>query len=527
MGEESVLTRRRRARAAALAPPTDAPRPALLLGSVAVIATCGLLYELIAGTLASYLLGDSVTQFSTVIGVYLFSMGVGSWLSRYLGGPLLRWFIRLEILVGLVGGASAPLLFGLFAHVGSFRVLLYGLVGLLGALVGLEIPLLLRILQGRLAFKELVARVFTFDYVGSLLAAVIFPLVLVPRLGLVRTALLFGALNVVVAGVSLLSFDETKPYRKRYLATIIGSLLALGAGVIMAERIQRYAEGEVFQDTVIYAQSTPYQRLVLTGNHRGELRLFLNGNLQFSSADEYRYHEALVHPALQDRPQAHDVLVLGGGDGLAVREILKYPQVQRIRLIDLDPAMTKLFRSNQLLRELNHNSLHSPKLEIRNADAYAWLRQDTARYDVVFVDFPDPGNYSIGKLYTTAFYQTLRQRLRPGGLVVVQATSPYVARHAYWCVVHTLAASGFSPVPYHAYVPSFGEWGYVLAQAQPGTWRPTGGALPAGLRYATPHVISQMRSFPPDMSEVPTDVNQLNNQALVRYFEEEWGPYGQ
>jgi spermidine synthase len=406
-------------------------------------------------------------------------------------------------------------------------VLLYGLVGLLGTLVGLEIPLLLRILQGRLAFKELVARVFTFDYVGSLLAAVIFPLVLVPRLGLVRTALLFGALNVVVAGVSLLSFDETKPYRRRYLAFITLALLALGAGVVGAERIQRYAEGEVFQDTVIYAQSTPYQRLVLTGNHRGELRLFLNGNLQFSSSDEYRYHEALVHPALQDRPRASRVLVLGGGDGLAVREILKYPQVQHIRLIDLDPAMTKLFRSNQLLRELNHNSLHSPKLEIHNADAYAWLRQDTARYDVVFVDFPDPGNYSIGKLYSTAFYTTLRQRLRPGGLVVVQATSPYVARQAYWCVVHTLSASGFSPVPYHAYVPSFGEWGYVLAQAQPGTWRPAGGGLPAGLRFATPQTIGQMRAFPPDMREVPTEVNQLNNQALVRYFEEEWGPYGQ
>jgi spermidine synthase len=356
---------------------------------------------------------------------------------------------------------------------------------------------------------------------------VIFPLVLVPRLGLVRTALLFGALNVVVAGVSLLSFDETRPYRRRYLAAIGLALLALGAGVVGAERIQRYAEGEVFQDTVIYAQSTPYQRLVLTGNHRGELRLFLNGNLQFSSADEYRYHEALVHPALQDRPRASRILVLGGGDGLAVREILKYPQVQHIRLIDLDPAMTKLFRSNQLLRELNHNSLHSPKLEIHNADAYAWLRQDTARYDVVFVDFPDPGNYSIGKLYSTAFYQTLRQRVRPGGLVVVQATSPYVARRAYWCVVHTLGASGFTTVPYHAYVPSFGEWGYVLAQAQPGSWRPDGGPLPAKLRYLTPTVISQLRSFPPDMAEIPTEVNQLNNQALVRYFEEEWGPYGQ
>src|SRR5689334_11448488 len=143
----------------------------LLLASVFAIATCGLIYELIAGTLASYLLGDSVTQFSTIIGAYLFSMGIGSWLSRYLGGPLLKWFIRLEILVGLVGGFSAPLLFVLFEYVTSFRLMLYGLVGLTGILVGLEIPLLMRILENRYEFKDLVSRVFTVDYIGALLAS--------------------------------------------------------------------------------------------------------------------------------------------------------------------------------------------------------------------------------------------------------------------------------------------------------------------------------------------------------------------
>lgn len=506
----------------AAAPPSDY-RPALLLGSVFVIATCGLIYELIAGTLASYLLGDSVLQFSTIIGAYLFAMGIGSWLSRYLGGSLLRWFIQLEILVGLVGGFSAPLLFLLFEHVSSFRLILYALVGLTGILVGLEIPLLMRILENRFEFKDLVSRVFTFDYIGALLASLVFPLVLVPQLGLIRTSLLCGALNVVVAGVALYRFPETRPFRRSLSGALGASLLALAVAFGYAERLQAYTEGLAFQDQVIYTKTTPYQRLVLTKNQR-ELRLFLNGNLQFSSADEYRYHEALVHPAMQALPRARRVLVLGGGDGLAVRELLKYPQLQHIDLVDLDAGMTHLFQHNQMLLELNQRALLNPKVRVTNADAYQWVRQDTSRYDGILVDFPDPGNYSIGKLYSVAFYRALEQRLAPGGWVVVQSTSPYVARRSFWCVAHTLEAAGFTTLPYHAYVPSFGEWGFVLA-GRNRHWRPDAGPLPPGLRYVTPATIRDMRFFPPDMSEVPTDVNQLNNQALVRYFEEDWGPY--
>ncbi|KUG08958.1 spermidine synthase [Solirubrum puertoriconensis] len=497
--------------------------PALLLGSVFVIATCGLIYELIAGTLASYLLGDSVTQFSTIIGAYLFSMGIGSWLSRFLDGQLLKWFIRLEIMVGLVGGISAPLLFVLFEYVSSFRLILYTLVGLTGILVGLEIPLLMRILENRFEFKDLVSRVFTFDYIGALLASLIFPLVLVPQLGLVRTSLFFGALNVAVAAVLLLRFEETRSFRRSFLGVVAASLLFLGAGFVYAERIQVYTETLAFQDQVIYSKSTPYQRIVLTKNSR-ELRLFLNGNLQFSSSDEYRYHEALVHPAMQALPRARRVLVLGGGDGLAVRELLRYPQLQQIHLVDLDPGMTELFRRNEMLVALNQRALLHPKVQVINGDAYQWVRQDTTRYDLLVVDFPDPSNYSIGKLYSTSFYQELHKLLAPGGLMVVQSTSPYVARRSFWCITHTLQASGFHTIPYHLYVPSFGEWGYVLA-GRNGHWRPDAGPLPKGLRYVTPQSIRQMLVFPPDMAELPTDINQLNNQALVRYFEEDWGPY--
>lgn len=495
-------------------------RQLLLLVSVFVIATCGLIYELVAGTLASYLLGDSVTQFSTIIGVYLFSMGIGSWLSKFIDSQLLQWFIRIEILVGLVGGCSAPLLFVLFEYAASFRLMLYTFVGLTGTLVGLEIPLLMRILENRLAFKELVSQVFTFDYIGALLASLIFPLVLVPYLGLIRTSIFFGLLNVGVAALLLYQFNETRPYRRQFLAIVVASALLLLTGFVFAEQIMSFTEGLTYPDKVVYAKSTPYQRIVLTRNHR-ELRLYLNGNLQFSSADEYRYHEALVHPAMQALPNARHVLVLGGGDGLAVRELLKYNDLQKIQLVDLDPGMTELFRQNTTLRQLNQDAFYNKRVQVINADAYTWVRNDTTRYDLIVVDFPDPSNYSIGKLYSTSFYRELTHLLTTNGLVVIQSTSPYIARKSFWCVNRTLQAVGFQTIPYHLYVPSFGEWGYVMALRNR-HWRPDG-PLPNGLKFITPQSIRQMLHFPPDMAQVTTEVNKLNNQVLVQYFEDEWG----
>ena len=491
---------------------------AALLVSVLLIAACGLVYELIAGTLASYLLGDSVLQFSTVIGCYLAAMGIGSWLSRHVRRGVAARFVLVELLVGLVGGFSSAVLFVAFAWTASFRLVLYLVVVAVGVLVGLEIPLLMRILRDRFDFKDVIAHVLTFDYLGALGASLLFPLVLVPHVGLVRSAVLFGLINAGVALWTTVILSNALPSKRFLRALAVGVILLLGAGWIWADRILELGESSLYADDVVLARNTPYQRIVLTA-WKDDLRLFLNSHLQFSSKDEYRYHEALVHPGLSAQPEARRVLVLGGGDGLAVREILKHPRVDHVTLVDLDPEMTRLFSTHPELTRLNHGAFADPRVHVVNADAFVWLQRTTDLFDFAVVDFPDPSRYSIGKLYTTAFYHALLRHLVPDGRFVVQSTSPMFARRSFWCVVTTVEASGVQAAPYHVYVPSFGEWGFVLGGRTP--YRAPD-ILPADLRFLTAAGLPQLFTFPPDMARVPVDPNRLNTQALVRYYEQDW-----
>src|SRR5258706_9009401 len=344
----------------------------ILFLSVFLIAACGLVYELIAGTLASYVLGDSVLQFSTVIGAYLFSMGIGSFFSRFIDRGLVARFVAVELMVGLLGGFSSALLFLAFAYTQGFRLILYVVVLLIGMLVGLEIPLLMRIIRDRFQFKDVVAHVLTFDYLGALGASLLFPILLVPKLGLVRAALLFGIINAGVALWSTYLFKEQLGSPGLLRAGSLVVLAALGGGMVAAGQITAAADHSLYADEVILARNTPYQRIVLT-RWKDDVRLFLSSHLQFSSRDEYRYHEALVHPGMAAVPVARQVLVLGGGDGLAVRELLKYPTIARITLVDLDPEMTPLFSTHPYLVELNGGSLKSPQGRVINADAFPWL----------------------------------------------------------------------------------------------------------------------------------------------------------
>ncbi len=491
---------------------------AALFATVCLIAACGLIYELVAGALASYLLGDSVTQFSTIIGTYLFAMGVGSWLSRFIVRGVVVRFVLIELLVGLIGGFSALILFLSFTWTDVFRPVLYGLVMLIGALVGLEIPLLMRIMRERFSFKDVVANVLTFDYIGALAASLLFPLLLVPRLGLIRSALLFGLVNVVVGYWSTWLFRDVLPNRKTLQLMSVGCALVLGAGLWKGQDITTFAEEGMYADPVILAKDTRYQRIILT-NWKDDLRLYLNGHLQFASRDEYRYHEALVHPGLAALPKATRVLILGGGDGLAVREVLKYPQVESVTLVDLDEGMTTLFASHNRLTSLNHGALNDARVTVVNADAFIWLDQHKGQFDFIVIDFPDPSNYHVGKLYTSAFYRLVRQHLADDGFMAVQSTSPLFARQSYWSIVATLQGAGLRTFPYHVYVPSFGEWGFVLAGAVP--YQPPH-TLPDNLRYLTVRGIPALFDFPADMSAVPAEPNRLNNQVLVRYYEQEW-----
>lgn len=330
----------------------------ILVLSIFVVASCGLAYELIVGALSSYLLGDSILQFSTIIGCYLFAMGVGAHLSKYVKDEdVLSRFVDIELAVGLIGGVSAALLFISFSwSVAPFRTLLYLMVFMIGAMVGMEVPLVMRALNARqTAFKELVSTVLTFDYLGALAVSLLFPLVLAPHLGLTRTGFLFGMCNVGVALWTIYTFRaELKNVAMRMLRACFVMCLLI-VGFAMSDRLVAWGEHGMFGDEVVYSTSTPYQRLVIT-RWKDDLRLYINGNLQFSSRDEYRYHEALVHPALEALPWARSVLVLGGGDGLALREILRYPNIKQVTLVDLDPAMTKAFANRPELVKLNPGS---------------------------------------------------------------------------------------------------------------------------------------------------------------------------
>ncbi|MDH5709313.1 MAG: polyamine aminopropyltransferase [Hylemonella sp.] len=495
-----------------------------LLVSVFVVAACGLVYELAAGAIASYLLGDSVLQFSTIIGSYLFAMGLGSFLSRYFERQLPAHFLRIELLVALVGGSLPALLFLLNAHApGGLRPALYGLVMLVGILVGLEIPLVMRILRRNVALKELVSQVLTFDYLGALAVSIAFPLLLLPQLGLIRTGMLFGLLNAAIAVWALWLFrHELRGLRSHAVACAL-TIAALMAGLIGAERLTTLAEDRFYEDQVVFSSSTPYQRIVVTAGQAGR-RLFLNGNLQFAERDEYRYHEALVHPALAGYVTSgrgpKTVAVLGGGDGMAVREILKYPDVQSITLVELDPAMTRLFSQDEALVRLNGGALRSERLKIVNSDAFNWLAETEESFDLIVVDFPDPTNFAIGKLYTSAFYALLDRRLAASGYAVIQATSPLVARQSFWTVVQTIESVGLHAAPYHAHVPSFGEWGFVIAGRRPYRLPQI---LPAGLRFLNPKSLPLLFDFPQDMARLPAQVNRLDNQLLVTTYEREWG----
>ncbi|MDB4937331.1 MAG: spermine/spermidine synthase family protein [Labilithrix sp.] len=489
--------------------------------TVVLVATCGLVYELVAGAVSTYLLGDSVTQLSTVIGVHLSAMGVGAWLSKYVEERVAERFVDCQIAASFVGGLGGPILYLTFAQSSHVRLVLYVLVASTGVLVGAELPLLMRVLKRRVAFKDVVPRVLSLDYAGALVGALVFALLLLPNLGILRTGIVFGILGVASAlwGTWALATSlEPRPLRIRAFV----ALAVLGGALALSQKIVQVADEALLLHPVAFTKQTEYQRIVLTQARSG-VSLFLDGNLQFASIDEYRYHEALVHPAFAVAKNKENVLVLGGGDGLAVREILRHPEVKSVTLVDLDKGMTDLARELPLLRELNQGSLYDPRVRVMNDDAMVWITEDHANvpklFDVVIVDFPDPNNFALGKLYTVRFYRLLRERLAQDGVISVQSTSPLVARRSFWCVVRSIEAAGFAARPYHALVPSFGEWGFVLAGREA---LPLPSHVPANLRYLTDGTVASLFDIAPDMSPVPVEVNRLNNQMLVRYYEEEW-----
>jgi spermidine synthase len=499
--------------AAAALPVAPAARRvrAVLLGTVLLVAACGFVYELVIIALGTYLFGNSIFQVSVVLASFVSAMGVGSLVAK----PLLRRpaeaFVAVEALVALVGGLSALGLYLAFAQLDLYQPVMLVTAFAIGMLVGCEVPLLLALIQRarRQDAGESVADLLAADYLGAVVAGVSFPFLILPALGQIDAALAVGALNAVAG----LVVWRVAGLPARWALPPLAVMAALGLAATAAGRLEVTARQSLFDDPIVHIERTRYQEIALTQSP-GDLRLFLNGDLQFSSRDEYRYHESLVHPAMAGRHES--VLVLGGGDGLAMREVLRHEGVRRAVEVELDPAMIALARSHPDLRRLNGAALDDPRVEVVAADAFSWLRTARERFDVVIADFPDPDDAGTAKLYSQEIYDGIRRRvLAPGGRLVVQSGSPYFAREAFWSIERTIAAAGFGTRPYHVDVPSFGDWGYVLAS--PGRAPALELRAPAGLRFLDAETLRAAATFPVDRRRIPVRVSTLNRPAILDY----------
>ncbi|GMQ58102.1 polyamine aminopropyltransferase [Vallitalea sediminicola] len=496
-----------------------------LMFAVFIIAICGIIYELIIGAISSYLLGDSVKQYSITIGLYMSAMGIGSYITKKFKRNLFDVFVVIELTIGLVGGISAVLLFAAYGYTKVYLPVMYIIIITIGILVGLEIPILTRIIEEKENnLRMTLANVLSFDYIGALIGSVAFPLILLPHLGYIKTAFLVGFINIIVANIIIYKYSE---HIKRIdVLKVVAALFALIiiVGFVTADSTADKIEDSFYRDQIIYRKQTKHQRIVVT-KHRDDLRLFLNGNVQFSSQDEYRYHESLIHPAMTLAKERKEILILGGGDGLAAREILKYDDVENITLVDLDKEVVDFCKSNPLVESLNNKSLDNEKVNVINQDAYKFLENTDNKYDVIIVDLPDPNNEALNKLYTNIFYRLIYNKLDDGGMVAIQSTSPYYAEQAYWCIRKTVESEGFYTTGYHLYVPSFGDWGFTLASNQEFKKEDINLAVPT--KYLNDDMVKALFVFADDekKSKDKVQINSLTNPVLFGYYEKAWDSY--
>lgn len=510
---------------------TRATRAGLLFLTF-VCAACGLVYELALVAQGSYLLGDSITQASVVLATMVFAMGIGSLTAKPLQRRPLLSFAVIEALLALFGGLSVLGLHAAFTWLDLYWPALIGIALVVGALIGAEIPLLMTLLQRirRQDAGSATADLFAADYIGALIGGLAFPFLLLPLLGQTRGALLVGMVNAVAgAAVVLVLFASTvtRPRRLAVAGGTLAVLAVLGVAFAQSDAFLRYARDALYEDPVVYSETTQYQDIVVTESSPvvpgpKDMRLFLNGDLQFSSIDEYRYHESLVHPVLAGKRDR--VLILGGGDGLALREVLRYPDVREAVEVELDPAVLRLARENPEIAALNEDSLADPRVRVVTADAFAWLRDARERFDAVIIDMPDPDSTATAKLYSEEFYTLARQVMAPGARLVVQAGSPYFAPRTFDCIDATIRAAGFSTTPYHVNVPSFGDWGFTLAQIGPRP--PLALDPPSPLRFLDDANLAAAAVFPVDRRPTGAESpSTLDNPKILRLSTSEWQQY--
>lgn len=496
-----------------------------LIYAAFIAGLCSIVYELLIATTISYFLGDSVKYFSLTIGIYMAAMGAGSFASKYIEGNLLTKFIGFELALGLLGGLSIPVLYFSYALTGFLIPVYLFFTFSIGFLVGLEIPFLTRLMETYNTLKVNIANILSFDYLGALIATVSFPFILLPFFGVYQSSLMFGLVNMSIAIALIWVFsDEIKAAKNKLkFLTIVSSVILIVMIAFSSSSLQHWDQ-ILYEDRVVHSEQSRYQRIVLT-KRKNDVRLYLDGNLQFSSIDEYRYHEALVMvPMAVKQKPVKRVLLLGAGDGLAVRELLKYPEIEDIVLVDLDRRIVDLAKTSPHVTDINHKSLESEKVTITIADAFTYLADNQEDFDLIISDLPDPNNNALARLYSKQFYKLIRKNLTPQGIFVTQATSPYFATEAFWSIAKTIEASGFeNHYPYHASVPSFGDWGFIMASND--ALNLSNPELFDNTRFLSKENFSKLFVFEKDIVTDKVAVNHLDKPVLLSYYLRGWRHY--
>lgn len=499
---------------------TSAAEQKILLLSIFVVSLCGIIYELVLGSLATYLLGDPVVQYSITIGFFLSSMGIGSFISRFVQKNLVRVFVMTEVLLGLFGGISVLTLNYMFSFSRGYYFLHVFFLMVIGALVGMEIPLLTRILKQYGSLKTVISNVLSIDYIGGLAGSLLFPLILFPVAGRFVTSLVIGIVNLGVAFIVVVFVSYERKRITDYFAPVIAACILIFALAYSGE-ITKALQSRLYADDIVFSKRSKYQEIVLTRDN-DDFRLFLDGSIQFSTSDEYRYHEMLVHPPLDCVPKENkNILVMGGGDGLAVRELLTRKDVAHITLVELDPLMIDLATKNGTFLRINKGSLLDKRVNVVIGDAFTFCANHAQKqFDVIIADFSDPHDETISKLYSVEFYRLVKHVLSSGGVFITQSTSPLFAREAFWCIERSAAAVFAFTLPYHINVPSFGDWGFVVAA----DFNPlnTYKAIDQNMRFYTEETFMAAQHFEKDDSMIPVKVSTFDMPVVYRYYIKGW-----
>ena len=479
-------------------------------------------YELIISAVSSYLLGNSTLQYSVTIGLYMASLGLGSYISKYFSNNLFNIFVAIELGIGVIGGISSLILFLANIYISNYAVVMYLEIIIIGVFAGAEIPIMTRIIeQDENNLKVTLSSIFSFDYIGGLIGSIAFPLFLLPKLGYFATSFLCGLMNVIAAFLIMWRFGKKVDKIGVYRALAVTLAFLMLIGMVMSDNISMSIEDGLYRDRVILSEQTQYQKIVMT-KHKDDVRLYIDGNCQFSTQDEYRYHEALVHIPMNETISREKILILGGGDGLAVREVLKYDDVKKIDLVDLDSEMIRICSSNPNITEINKKSLFSDKLNVYNMDAYEYLEDCTEKYDVIIVDLPDPNTEVLNKLYSNIFYRMCGNCVADTGVIVVQSTSPYYATKAFWCINKTMESEGFNVKPYHLEVPAFGDWGFNMASKNTLS---EDISFDVDTKYISSDNVGSLFQFGKDEKADDVEINRLTKPVLMDYYnkaEERW-----